>query len=354
MGFLQQTSNGGGRERRRWVRPALTISIAIHLLFAAGAAYWVVSRQSARKLTFNAGPKSPNPSERALQHRVQLQKKMTAPVAPPQRILANVASKVALPPMPEMPKSTTAEFAPMKAAAPAAGFGARTAGMMSAGGTGSGAPISFFGIRDVSSNVVIMIDISDSMFGRTGDYDYKAHKLVRVGKDQAFQTIRDEAIKLVQGLPRAANFAITRWSGSARAWQPQLVPATEENKRAAIEHIQNGLDIHKAPKERDKPGGTRHDYALELAFSMQPEGGTIYMLTDGEANGELPGGGKITPEYLYSIVDTGEKSLARKAKLHTIYYVTGKDKADEEQMLRQLANRTGGSFQKVKAQSAKE
>src|SRR5712691_1675224 len=80
--------------------------IVLHLIFGGVAAIWVVSKYSAnRKLTFNAGPKSPNPSERALEHRVQLQKKMqtvSAPPAVPQRVLTTGAAKVVLPPMPEI------------------------------------------------------------------------------------------------------------------------------------------------------------------------------------------------------------------------------------------------------------
>ena len=71
---------------RRYSPPVLIAVIALHLLFGGGAALWVVSKYSAnRKLTFNAGPKSPNPSERALEHRVQLQKKMAIGQRPARR-----------------------------------------------------------------------------------------------------------------------------------------------------------------------------------------------------------------------------------------------------------------------------
>ncbi len=196
-----------------------------------------------------------------------------------------------------------------------------------------------------------MIDVSDSMFGRTGDYDYNSRKLVRIGKEQSFQRVRDEAIKLIQALTPATRFGIVRWSGAAYSWKPELVAATEDNKQAAIAHIQNDIDVHKAPKRPDRPGGTRHDYALEEAFKLKPE--TIYMLTDGDANGDSPTqpGKKIGADDLYRIAEEGQKTLPKKAKLHTIYYVTATDKPEEEKMLRQLANRNGGSLIKVTAPS---
>ena len=98
-------------------RPFLIISIGLHLLFGLGAAYLVVSHYSAsRKLTFAAGPKSPNPSERALQHRVQMQEKSkSAPAAVPKRVLSTGAAKIELPPMPEIAGAKTGPPVPKMA-----------------------------------------------------------------------------------------------------------------------------------------------------------------------------------------------------------------------------------------------
>ena len=85
----------------------------------------------------------------------------------------------------------------------------------------------------------------------------------------------------MQSLTPQTRFDIMRWSGGAYAWKPQLVPATEANKAEAIAHIENEIDFKTARPKPGRPGGTRHDYALELAFSLKPE--TIYMITDGNA-----------------------------------------------------------------------
>jgi hypothetical protein len=196
--------------------------------------------------------------------------------------------------------------------------------------------------------VVIMIDISDSMFGRTGDYDYDSRKLLRVGKEQSFQAVRDEAIKLVQSLPPAARFGIVRWSGGAYSWKPELVPATDENKQAAADHIQTEIDFGKA-RPRGRPGGTRHDYALEETFKLKPE--TIYMITDGNATSNEGGASQAIPEAeIWKIAQEGQKTLAKPAKLHVIYYLTGKEKSEEERMLRGLtrAGANGSQFLRVR------
>ena len=347
------------RKSRFWLRPALLASVLIHLMFAGGAGVYVVSKYTAeRKLTFQGGPKSPNPSERALQHRVQVEKRMQAqsqPAAVPKRVLTTGLAKVTLPAMPDLPMPKTAANMPkMAGSGGAVSFSApaATLGGGALGGTGSGAPVTFFGIRDVSTSVVIMIDVSNSMFSRTGDAE--GSKLVKLGKEQSFQAVRDEAIKLVQSLSAGTQFGIVRWSGGAYPWKDQLVPATDANKAAAIAHIQSDVDFNKAKKKPDRPGGTRHDYALEEAFKLKPE--TVYMITDGNATGQSPSdpSKKIDADDIYRVVDEGQKTLSKKARVHAIYYITGKEKAEERQMLQRLASRTGGQFREVDAKNRKE
>ncbi|MGH8095527.1 MAG: VWA domain-containing protein [Chthoniobacterales bacterium] len=339
---------------RHYSPPILIGVVAFHLIFGGVAAIWVVSKYSAaRKLTFNAGPKSPNPSERALEHRVQLQKKIQSTSAPPvvpQRVLTTGAAKVTLPPMPEIKMPESAPRSLMSASGAGVDFGRSAAS--SSGGGGNGTAINFFGIRDISTSVVIMIDVSDSMFTRTGDAS--GRKLIRYGRDQNFQVVRDEAIKLVQSLSPQTRFGIVRWAGSAIAWKPELVPATEATKQAAITHIQNEVDYKTAKARRGERGGTRHDLALAEAFSLKPE--TIYMLTDGNATESQPHGGlkPIPPQQIYKVAEEGQKALTKKAHLHVIYYLNSKEKADEADMLRGLASRNSGKFQKVEAKGRKK
>ncbi len=337
-----------------WAREFLIVSIAVHLLFGVGAGYFVVSRYTAkRKLTFQAGPKSPNPSERALQHKVQMQQKtQSAPPAVTKRVLTTGLSKVTLPDMPSLPVPKQATQPVMMGAAGATSrLGAATGAPGSAGGTGTGSQINFFGIRDTSSNILIMIDVSNSMFTRTGDAAERS--LLKKGKEQAFQAVRDEAIRLVENLTPATRFGIVRWSGGAYSWKPELVAATEENKQAAIQHILEEVDFGRA-KPRGRPGGTRHDYALEEAFKLRPE--TIYMLTDGNATAAQEGGGlaPIEDSEIWKVADEGQKTLTKKAKLHVIYYVTGGEKAEERRMLQGLASRNQGQFRQIDAPGKKE
>ena len=224
--------------------------------------------------------------------------------------------------------------------------------MGSLGGTGAGTAINFFGIRDRSSSVVIMIDVSDSMFTRTGDAE--SRKLVKKGAEQNFQTVREEAIKLVRSLGSNIQFGIVRWAGSAQPWKNELIEASDGNKQAAIDHIQNEVDMKTAKAKKGHAGGTRHDLALEAAFKLKPE--VIYMITDGNATIAEHGAGmkNIPAEELYKVAADGQKGLRNSARVHVIYYLTGAERDEEREMLMSLASRNGGQFRSVAASGRRE
>ncbi|MEM7387622.1 MAG: VWA domain-containing protein, partial [Verrucomicrobiota bacterium] len=220
----------------------------------------------------------------------------------------------------------------------------------------------FFNLKDTARSVVIMIDVSASMFGRTGDFDYASKKLVRKGRDQEFQRIRDEAGTLIESLGFNTRFGLIHWSGSARTWKKRLVPATEVNKKEALEHLQTRVDYNKAGPTGGRPGGTRHDYALEEVLKLQPE--TVFMLTDGNATRSLGRGSYevIEEKELIDLIEQAKKKSEEETqtkekekkpwkvpRINTIYYVTGKDNKEEERMLRSIARKTKGAFTRIDA-----
>ena len=133
------------------------LSIAAHVLFGAVAAYLIVQTVQARHKpvfqsgTFASGPKGPNASTRALEHKVQMKKQKSTLSAPPQakRVTTTGLTKVALPDMPAMP-SMTAVLTPSAISGMGAG-GLAPGGLGGpGGGLGSGnggAAINFFGVR---------------------------------------------------------------------------------------------------------------------------------------------------------------------------------------------------------------
>jgi hypothetical protein len=140
--------------KRRWHSKIfsskfLIYSIVAHLLFFGVAAYVVVLRyQANRKLTFKAGPPSPNPSSRALEHKVQMAKKQSTMSAPAmaRKITTKGVAKVTLPDMPAMPKLAAP---PVKmAGAGGADVGFNPGGGSSTSSGAGGAAVPFFGFRE--------------------------------------------------------------------------------------------------------------------------------------------------------------------------------------------------------------
>jgi hypothetical protein len=125
-------------------------SIILHLVFGAGATLWIVqSIQAKRKITFEAASGAPNPSTRALEHKMNMARKQQTMSAPAQakRITTTGVSKISLPDMPSLPSAS--ELTPNKMGGMGGtgmGFGALGGGGGGGGGTGKG--LTIFGMRE--------------------------------------------------------------------------------------------------------------------------------------------------------------------------------------------------------------
>ena len=354
-GKSMEGKNASRRSRRGLLVSIVIGSIAVHALALVIFGIWVIARYFAEPpVEFEVREILKIPPQ-SREHRMNMAKHhaLTSKPAFSDRILSRRPMDFALPDLPMVPVDQMLPIDPsdlisdqVNALIGSAGLGVGL-GEGTGGGNGSGEGISFFGIKDQARSVVIMIDVSASMFGRTGDLDYSSGRLLRKGKEQSFQGVRDEALKLVESLDIDMRFGIIRWSGSARSWQEQLVPATTANKMAARRHIQEEVDANSARPIGGRPGGTRHDYALEKLFTLRPE--VAFMLSDGNATASDRGGREIPEKELLDVIEAAGENAPYPTRIHTIYYVTGSDKKSEEKMLRSLSRRTGGKFDKVKA-----
>ncbi|HUF61726.1 MAG TPA: hypothetical protein VMN36_06595 [Verrucomicrobiales bacterium] len=343
-----------GKSKKSWMS-IVVASVAAHVVLGMLLAWYVVSesRPPPEAVFEVAAPIRIPPDPK--RHRMSMARQAAVAAAPPVREAMASTRKVEFA-LPESVGKLDTEPPPMFAEGLSAALGALASGAAGSGlgkgggkGAGESGGFSFFNIQDEASSVLIMIDVSASMFGRTGDYDYNSRKLLRQGKEQAFQGVREEAFRLIDALNLHTRFGVVHWSGSARSWKDALAPGSAANRAEAKQHIQRSVDCNKAPPSGGRPGGTRHDYALEEAFRLGPE--VVFLLTDGNATRSLEGGGfeAIPNEELFDLVETLGKESGRMPRIHTIYYVTGQDKDEEEKLLRGLSRKTDGQFRKVKA-----
>lgn len=326
------------RGRRGALSAVLLLSIALHAAAAVAAAAWIVARYLAPPPAKFESRRVVRIEPEAREHQMAMAAFEAAAPAPAfdHRLTTSRLLDTGLPDLPKMPieqmmpidpSAIVAEGALSLAGNGLAGLGA---------GIGAGGPgdaMSFFGIRDTGRSVVIMIDVSGSMFLRLGE--------------ASFNAVKEQAATLISGLGINSRFGIVAWSGGAGRWKEECIPATDANKAEAIAFIRDGLSANAYRRLdslcrhvlREGPGGTRHDLALRQAFAMRPE--IIYMLSDGNA---LMGEAVIPTEDLLALARDLQRSLPTPARLHTIYFMTGPDKPAERELLQDIAGRNGGRF----------
>ena len=169
-----QVRQAVGRRKTLWERVrgsrVLLISLAAHVVFGLVATVLVVQNITAkRKLNFTAAPPNPNPSQRALEHKVQMAKKQNTMSAPaqPKRIATTGLAKVAIPDMPAMPAASVNVMPNKMAGMGGTGAGLSLAGGVGGNGGGRGGPVPLFGMRSGGTGLAgTFYDLKQSRDGK--------------------------------------------------------------------------------------------------------------------------------------------------------------------------------------------
>lgn len=362
---LEETPPAQKSRLRRIIIMVILASIAIHIVAGIVAGVVIVARYFAEPPAEFKAVKDIRMPAQDREHRMNMAAYEGGAAKPAftDKMASTRPTDFALPDIPQMPMDAVTEFDPNGVVADqiagigsgsgmGSGFGSGTGG----GGKG-GSAVNFFGISDTATRVVIVVDVSDTMFDR------------QPGK---FDAVRQEAMKLVKGLGINTLFDLIIYEGGSVAMFPEVQPATEANKQKAVEWIQKvdgGGDKRGASYRGTyskmgtglyEGGGTRTDTALKQALLLRPS--TIFLITDGEMSrlggaagaqdekdGERQGSG-ISEEELLDIVEKGQKKLEEPARIHVVHFLTKAARSEEEKVLRTIARRNDGRFKQVKAE----
>jgi hypothetical protein len=140
----------------------------------------------------------------------------------------------------------------------------------------------YYGIPICAKRVVFVLDTSLSMRG------------------ERIEAAKEELIRAINVLPQEVFFDVAAFDNLVRVWRPELVPATDVNKRLAVNVV---IEQPLGPK-------TASFDALEGAFELNPE--VIFFLSDG-----APFGGKIdAPSEILATV--GGWNKVRRVSIHSI------------------------------------
>lgn len=323
---------------------ALIILFALLIL----TAFVVVIAPSSREDPAFAAKKTIYLPQRELEHQAavsEFQQVASAPLIP-DRLSTESLIPEAMPDLPALPSET---FTPFESETPAPS----TDGLLSSSGfmdalsglSAGSSQVSFFGIREEATRIVILVDTSNSMFERSRD---------RVLHRFNFKTIKDEVTKLISELNANTLFNVAVYEGGSLAWSQELVPATVSNKSEAIAWVK-GLSENpnvtigsrsSAGIKLVEGGGTRLDTGLKQAFSFQPE--VIFIVTDGEIN---RGSFQAIPEdEILDIINDLQAQQETDARIHVIQYETLVARDAEIDTMRAIASKNKGHYRKIEAE----
>jgi len=341
--------------RRKVIVSVIVASIALHFIGAILAGIWIVARYLLPTPATFEVKKEIRIAAEERQHRMNMDQFDALKPKPTFQDKMSTArpTEFSLPDLPAMPLDALATVDPSDivsdqldslVGAAGAGAGTRT------GGGGRGSAVSFFGISDMATRVIIVVDVSDTMFDR------------QPGK---FEAVKAEAAKLIEALGINTLFNVVIYEGGSVAMFPDPQPATESNKKKAgewIAKVNGGREKNISYKNTYSKigtglyegGGTRTDTALKQALSMRPS--TIFLISDGEMSRNLETSrefgfenSKIDERELLGMVKDLQGKLDEPARIHVIHFLTTRARKDEEDLLKSLARRNDGRFRQVEA-----
>ena len=170
---------------------------------------------------------------------------------------------------------------------------------------------SFFGLRAEGKVIVFIIDVSGSMYEKTGTTTRMAR-------------VFGELEQTIWSLAPEQKFNIVLFATKAVALTAAPVNATGENKMRASAFLASDVDCG---------GTTNMGEGLALAMAMRPE--MILLLTDGEADS--------SPDSIKAQTELLRKKFCPSVKIYAVgFYLEAK--SAPEQLLQDLTSSSNGEY----------
>ena len=206
-----------------------------------------------------------------------------------------------------------------------------------AGRPDQGKTTSFYGVETKSKRIVFVLDRSGSMLTgmNSSGQAHPPQEGGEAGEKSKIELAREQLKWSIETLPKGVHFNVVFYATDVQVWKepPEMVPATKENKQAAIDWF---LAI-------DANGYTRTFDALAKALEYASgKGGadTVFLLSDGSPTavdaGEPLTGEALEAEYAAFL----EKNKIYKCVVHTI----GVGRAQNRPLMERIARDTGGTY----------
>jgi len=209
------------------------------------------------------------------------------------------------------------------------GSGAASAG---AGGFGDKG-MSFLGIQSSGQRILLLFDVSSSV----------THKAAKAGVP--LEKIQQETINLIRKLPITSKFGIIQFTQNYKPFSKELLPATDNNRTAALNWVQTEWVTKGSMSESSKVISNSQGLigVLDLAAEMKPD--VIFIISDGSFQWKA-GGGSGT--ILWTVVKKRITENLCKSGDCKVNFIAFEAKSDDTKEMRGISQRSGGKMIELK------
>jgi len=329
---LQEFESSQRPGKKNKVVGTLFLAIILQVLLLSLTIFIVVLVPSQKEDPKFVAKKTIYLPQRELEHKMAFAEFEQAAQAPLQmeKIQVERMTPDNLPKLPDMPQMDFTPVAPdMPSTMGNTLFGSGGLGGMMGGLAGEASSISFLGVKDSASRVLIVFDISGSVVNAMNDAGVP------------MTDIRNETIRLIENLNANTLFGLIQHSRQYETFQNSLVPATIGNKEAAIRWMNEEFETRGYLSGSKYKGEDGVAAVLEAAFDMEPE--IIFLLSDGSYQRTSANGGheNIPWDELEDRIEGRQSQLAKEARIHTIgFAVDPRDRKGYSD----IAGRNDGKF----------
>ncbi|MFZ4597562.1 MAG: hypothetical protein ACOYNN_02875 [Terrimicrobiaceae bacterium] len=208
------------------------------------------------------------------------------------------------------------------------GNGSGSGGSGSGGGLG-GTGMSFFGIQSNGKRILLLFDVSTSVVTKANKAGVPLSK------------IQQETITLISKLPISARFGIIQFTQNYKPFNKDLLPATDQNRAAALEWIKTEwVEAGMMPgggKVISNPRGIIG--VLEQAAKMQPD--VIFLISDAS----FQSGTNTIPWPDVEAVTTGSLQGTEGCKIHFIGFEM---KPEDKKEIGNIVRKSRGKLREIK------
>ncbi len=332
-------------QRRKVIGAIIVGSIIVHVIGGLVAGIWVVAKYFIPPpATFEVKQdlKIP-PKERENKMRMAEFDALTPKPALNEKLASLRPTEFALPDLPEVPLDQMLPLDPSSLVTDqvtnlvgAAGLGAGGDGDGGSGGSGGG--FSFFGIEATGSRILLMFDVSGSVVNKAE------------ASGVPLSEIKKQTLELIDGLSASASFGLVQFTRNYNFFQDQLVPATDGNKQAAQDWVDNEW-TEEGSLSSGKKGVVRNPEGLftllPKAFALEPD--VIFLISDGsfqmaDPDGKNSFGVNIESREIDKLI---KQNTEQRGVDVPINFIGFEMKDEDRRDLRRIFRRTGGKFREL-------